>query len=56
MKHLSALAATLFALLIWQGIVTLTGLPKFICPDQPWWLKPGGKTGVDRRARVDHRS
>ena len=32
MKTLSALAATLFALVLWQAIVTLTGLPKFILP------------------------
>jgi len=42
MRYFSALAATLFALLIWQGIVTLTGLPKFILPGpavvaETWW-------------------
>ncbi len=42
MKTLSALAATLFALVLWQAIVTLTGLPKFILPGpalvaETWW-------------------
>ncbi len=42
MKYLSAVAATLFALAIWQGIVTVTGLPKFILPGpvvvaETWW-------------------
>ncbi len=41
-KALSALAATGFALILWQLIVTLTGLPKFILPGprlvaQAWW-------------------
>ena len=42
MRYLSTLAATVFALAIWQGIVTLTGLPKFILPGpavvvETWW-------------------
>ncbi|SMR70846.1 putative hydroxymethylpyrimidine transport system permease protein [Aliiroseovarius halocynthiae] len=42
MKYLSALAAAAFALLLWQAIVTLTGLPKFILPSpalvaETWW-------------------
>ncbi len=42
MKLLSALAATLFALAVWQAIVSLTGLPKFILPGpalvtETWW-------------------
>ncbi|MDX8355515.1 ABC transporter permease [Cognatiyoonia sp. IB215182] len=41
-KALSALLATLFALAIWQLIVTLTGLPRFILPGpalvaETWW-------------------
>ena len=42
MKYLSALAATVFAVAIWQAIVSITGLPKFILPGpavvtEPWW-------------------
>ncbi len=42
MKLMPALLATLFALTIWQGIVTATGLPKFILPGpalvaETWW-------------------
>ncbi|RBW55039.1 ABC transporter permease [Ruegeria sp. A3M17] len=42
MKLLSALAATVFALAVWQGIVSLTDLPKFILPGpvlvaETWW-------------------
>ncbi len=42
MKYLSALAATIFALLLWQGLVTVTGWPKFILPGpavvaETWW-------------------
>ncbi|MEM1006065.1 MAG: ABC transporter permease [Pseudomonadota bacterium] len=42
MKALSALAATVFALAVWQTVVTLTGLPKFILPGpavvaETWW-------------------
>ncbi len=42
MKLFSALAATLFALAVWQAIVSLTGLPKFILPGpglvaETWW-------------------
>ncbi|WP_282022166.1 ABC transporter permease [Ruegeria faecimaris] len=42
MKYLSALAATVFAIAIWQGIVWTTGLPKFILPSpavvvETWW-------------------
>ena len=31
-KYFPVLAATLFALLLWQAVVSLTGLPKFILP------------------------
>lgn len=42
MKLLPAVAATIFALLLWQMIVSLTGLPKFILPGpalvaETWW-------------------
>lgn len=42
MRYLPALAATLFALTLWQLIVTLSGLPKFILPGpalvaETWW-------------------
>ncbi len=42
MKYLSPLAAALFALVVWQGIVTFTGWPKFILPGpaivaETWW-------------------
>ena len=42
MKYLSALAATVFAVAIWQAIVSITGLPKFILPGpavvtETWW-------------------
>lgn len=42
MRYLSALAATAFALLLWQAVVTLTALPKFILPSpalvaETWW-------------------
>ncbi|WP_240989583.1 ABC transporter permease [Salipiger mangrovisoli] len=42
MKYGSAFLAIGFALLLWQGIVTLTGLPKFILPGprlvaESWW-------------------
>ncbi|MCT4557621.1 MAG: ABC transporter permease [Pelagimonas sp.] len=42
MKYSPALAATCFALILWQTVVTLTGLPKFILPGpalvaQTWW-------------------
>ncbi|EEE38697.1 ABC transporter, permease protein [Rhodobacteraceae bacterium KLH11] len=42
MRYLSALAATVFAIAIWQGIVSVAGLPKFILPGpavvaETWW-------------------
>ena len=42
MKYLSALAAAVFAVAVWQGIVWITGLPKFILPGpalvaETWW-------------------
>ncbi|WP_342075737.1 ABC transporter permease [Yoonia sp. SS1-5] len=42
MKALSVPLATLFAVTVWQGIVTVTGLPKFILPGpalvaETWW-------------------
>ncbi len=42
MRYLSALAATVFAVAVWQGIVWITGLPKFILPGpalvaETWW-------------------
>lgn len=42
MKALPPLAATLFALVLWQAVVSLTGLPKFILPGpalvaETWW-------------------
>lgn len=42
MKALPVLAATLFALVLWQAVVSLTGLPKFILPGpalvaETWW-------------------
>ncbi|MCA0941672.1 ABC transporter permease [Salipiger pacificus] len=42
MKYASGLVAVGFALVLWQGIVTLTGLPKFILPGpllvaETWW-------------------
>ncbi|MEX0286260.1 MAG: ABC transporter permease [Paracoccaceae bacterium] len=42
MKLVAPLAATVFAVLLWQAIVTLTGLPKFILPGpvlvaETWW-------------------
>ncbi len=42
MKALPALAATVFALLIWQAVVSLTSLPRFILPGpalvaETWW-------------------
>lgn len=42
MKYLPALAATVFALVLWQVVVTLTGLPRFILPGplpvaEAWW-------------------
>lgn len=42
MKLAPAIAATVFALFIWQSIVTLTGLPRFILPGpmvvaETWW-------------------
>lgn len=42
MKALPPLAATLFALILWQAVVSLTGLPKFILPGpalvaDTWW-------------------
>lgn len=42
MRYLPALAATVFAIAIWQAVVTLTGLPKFILPGpalvaETWW-------------------
>ncbi len=41
-KYFPVLAATLFALLLWQAVVSLTGLPKFILPGpiivaEAWW-------------------
>lgn len=43
MKALPVVVATLFALALWQAIVTATGLPKFILPGpaqvaETWWL------------------
>ena len=42
MKYLSPLVAALFALVVWQGIVSFTGWPKFILPGpaivaETWW-------------------
>ena len=42
MKYGTALSAMVFALLLWQAIVTLSGLPKFILPGpllvaDTWW-------------------
>ena len=42
MRYTPALAATIFALLLWQIIVSITGLPKFILPSpvlvaEAWW-------------------
>nr|WP_321249936.1 ABC transporter permease [uncultured Ruegeria sp.] len=42
MKYLSPLAAALFGLVFWQGIVSFTGWPKFILPGpaivaETWW-------------------
>lgn len=42
MKFLPPVAATLFALLVWQSIVSLTGVQKFILPSpllvaETWW-------------------
>ncbi|NDW52437.1 ABC transporter permease [Aliiroseovarius sp. PrR006] len=42
MRYLPALAAALFAVILWQLIVTTTGLPKFILPGpalvaETWW-------------------
>ncbi|MEM6482857.1 MAG: ABC transporter permease [Pseudomonadota bacterium] len=42
MRIVAGLAATLFALALWQGIVMLTGVPRFILPGpelvaQTWW-------------------
>ena len=42
MKYAPVVAATLFALLVWQIIVSATGLPKFILPGpmlvaETWW-------------------
>lgn len=42
MKYLPPLAATLFALFLWQAMVVLTGWPKFILPGpaivaDAWW-------------------
>ncbi|WP_299668919.1 ABC transporter permease [uncultured Ruegeria sp.] len=42
MRYAPALAATIFALLLWQIIVSITGLPKFILPRpvlvaEAWW-------------------
>ena len=42
MKWLAPIAATLFALAIWQTIVTVTGVPRFILPAptaviETWW-------------------
>jgi putative hydroxymethylpyrimidine transport system permease protein len=42
MRYLPALAATVFAIAVWQAVVTLTGLPKFILPGplrvaETWW-------------------
>ncbi len=42
MKYLSPVAAALFALVVWQGIVSFTGWPKFILPGpaivaETWW-------------------
>lgn len=42
MKYLPALAATVFAIAVWQAVVTLTGLPRFILPGpravaETWW-------------------
>ncbi|MGR3617430.1 MAG: ABC transporter permease [Paracoccaceae bacterium] len=42
MKYLPAFASAVFAIAIWQLIVTLTGLPRFILPGpwevaQTWW-------------------
>ncbi|GGH28804.1 putative hydroxymethylpyrimidine transport system permease protein [Cribrihabitans marinus] len=42
MKYGAALIATVFALLLWQAVVLLTGLPRFILPGpavvaEAWW-------------------
>ncbi len=42
MRYLPALAAAVFAIAVWQAVVTLTGLPKFILPGpmrvaETWW-------------------
>ena len=42
MRYFPALAATIFAIAIWQAVVTLTGLPRFILPGpwavaETWW-------------------
>lgn len=42
MRYLGGLLAALFALVIWQAIVSLTGVPKFILPSpalvaDTWW-------------------
>lgn len=42
MKYLPALAATCFAIALWQAVVTFTGLPRFILPSplavaETWW-------------------
>ena len=43
MRFLPAFAATIFALLLWQIVVSATGLPKFILPGpalvaETWWV------------------
>lgn len=46
MNRFAAVAATLFAIAVWQAIVTLSGLPKFILPSpalvaETWWKNRG---------------
>ncbi|MEM9329915.1 MAG: ABC transporter permease [Pseudomonadota bacterium] len=46
MKLIYGITATAFALALWQGIVTITGLPRFILPGpglvaQTWWENRG---------------
>jgi len=41
-RYLPALIATVFAIIVWQAIVSITGLPKFILPGpalvaETWW-------------------
>lgn len=42
MRAIAGLSAALFALALWQGVVTLTGVPRFILPGpglvaETWW-------------------